>query len=219
MSKAINRDLPPFEETAYHEAAHAVMSLMKGIYVHSVEIYDSVTNGLAGCCIISQSDNLKGYVSAMLAGPAMDSIYKSEPMHFSYFSGGSRDFEMAFEACQAVLAPRPPQEISGLVPSELSDIRGMAQDIYDGWRPEGIHGRVKRKLTMYLKRYAESLDYIQEYVHSEATLVRNELCSSEIGRVFIPAVAKCLLAERRLTQEDLVKICLSAPNRSACLSS
>jgi hypothetical protein len=219
MSKAINRDLPPFEETAYHEAAHAVMSLMKGIYVHSVEIYDSVTNGLAGCCIISQSENLKGYVSAMLAGPAMDSIHKSEPMHVSYFSVGSRDFEMAFEACQAVLAPRPPQEIRGLVPSELSDIRGMAQDIYDGWRPEGIHGQAKRKLTMYLKRYAESLNFIQEYVHSEASIVRNEICDSEIGSVFIPAVAKSLLSERKLTQKDLIKICLSASNSSACLFS
>lgn len=197
-------------DTAHHEAAHAVMCLMTGCYVERVKIYSEPKDGYLGRCLCEMTSDWKKNVWVYLAGPAMDSIRTSAPMFVSYIRGGGEDFDQALDLFHTALLPRPEAGIREFVPLNRDVLDLMAEDVLEGRELANVPANVRRKVAVYLEQYAAAVDSVHDLIHAEAETVRQTLLDNKCFQTFIPAVANALLEKRQLTHADLIKICTAA---------
>ncbi|MCM5560064.1 M50 family metallopeptidase [Pleomorphomonas sp. JP5] len=195
------------EATAYHEAAHAVMAFLKGCYIHRVEVFERPSQGMLGICVHSRAKYWHDSVWIALAGPVMDSIRNSWTLDQAVQCGGADDYYKVWQEYERLLAPRPKPEIREWIPESPDERSEIVHWYLEGWRPDDVHGQLKRKLTLYVKEYARTWEYIKELIIGDVEFVKREITENLVFVGLINAVASELIKRRKLRHNDIISIC------------
>lgn len=213
MNNQLNASKNKDEErriTAYHEAAHAVMCIWKNVPVFEVEVFDKPREDRAiGVCRSSEPKSWRDTVWISLAGPVMDAIQLERPFFLNDAPGCRSDIEAAWGAYLSVLAPRPPVVLSKWLPTEVCSNLTTLVDAYEfeGWRPEGLSGQLKRKMTMYCRKYGEALDFIHERLQDESASIIRFMRDTPAFMKCVTEIAERLLRKSKLTCEEIYESC------------
>lgn len=206
----INQDRYDRRAIAYHEAAHAVMCIWRNVPVSMVEILDEPTEeGAIGLCYHKKPKDWLDTVRICLAGPVMDAIKSKRPFSLHDAPGGRSDIDEAWQAYVSALAPRPPVALHDWLPSEAGADLTFLVDAYtiEGWRPEGVSGQLKRKMTLFCKRYDDALDFIHALIGDETTSLIRFMNETPAFMACVKAVADRMLEKSRLTSSEIYEAC------------
>lgn len=190
--------------TAFHEAAHAVMCIIKRGELDEVIVNEEAdADGRLGSCHYFEADKYMDRVWIALAGPAATSIQLGIGLREAYLSGGQYDFDKAYSELGRVLYPR--------VPAELRDYIGLDARKYlrvhaDGWVPEGVHGQMKRKLTAFTKECVKVDEYVCSWVRWEAEQVRHWLSETSGMLDSVKYLADHLFKVRRMKGKEIIEL-------------
>lgn len=189
--------------TAFHEAAHAVMAMMKGAMVYEIAVLDEPDErGRGGYCTVEKTGSLLRDVWVYLAGPAADTIHRKIGFLDTFLFHGSLDFDMAKSEFAKLLMPRVPVELRDYIGDDTEDYLSAA---FDGWVPEGTRGQTKRKLTVFTKKCLEIDARITSQIYEEARQVR-ELVSTKALLDGVTHLANQLAAVRKMTGHEMVQV-------------
>lgn len=127
------------DESAYHEAGHALMAFVAGAEIQTVTIEPNRDDGPARYADIrmrwpterfSDRELRTKVVLVALAGPVAESIYQGEPLHPGFVPEWSSDWQVAWDAASDLL-PDPKDRLAFLEQSCRELHRLLGRD--DHW--------------------------------------------------------------------------------------
>lgn len=196
--------------TAHHEAAHAVMCIWRNVPVSTVEIFDEPTeDGAIGLCWHAKPSDWLDTVRICLAGPVMDALKSKRPFSLNDAPGGGSDIDKAWQAYVSALAPHPPVALQEWLPAEAGADLTFLVDAYttEGWRPEGVSGQLKRRMTLFCKKYDDAMDFIHALISDETTSLIRFMNETPTFMTCVTAVADRLLEKSKLTSSEIYEAC------------
>jgi hypothetical protein len=184
--------------TAFHEAAHAVMAMMKRCWVSELVVYDEPREGVLGCCWRTPASHWMDDVWVHLAGPVADTINCNIEIREAFFKGGQSDFEKARARFGKLLYPRIPDELRDHIGEDVGTFLTL---VCDGWVPEGLRGQCKRRFTLFANKCLEVDHHICSWIYDEAKRVREFMIDTPWFLEGVRHLADHLAEARHVTGE------------------
>ncbi|PIO98278.1 hypothetical protein [Pleomorphomonas carboxyditropha] len=175
-----------------------------------VEILDEPTeDGAIGLCYHYKPGDWLDTVRICLAGPVMDALKSRRPFYLNDAPGGGSDIDQAWQAYVSALAPRPPVALQEWLPAEAGADLTSLVDAYtiEGWRPEGLSGQLKRKMTLFCNKYEDALEFIHVLIGQETTSLIRFMNETPAFMTCVTVVADQLLEKSRLTSTEIYEAC------------
>jgi hypothetical protein len=199
--KTINSNV---QDTAFHEAAHATMAMMRGAMVYELAILDEPDElGRQGYCIFEKTGSFMRDAWIILAGPAADTINSKVSFLDAFLSGGSMDYEMVRSKFAKLQMPKIPQELRVYIGDDLEDYLNAA---FHGWVPTNIRGQMKRKLTLFTKKCFEIEGDITTQIYEEAEKVRDFMINTKRLLEGVTHLAGHLVNVRKMTGIEMINV-------------
>lgn len=189
--------------TAFHEAAHGVMAMMKRCRVAELVVYDEPREGVLGCCRHEAASHWMDKVWILLAGPVADTINRNIEIREAFFDGGLSDFEQARATFGKLLYPRIPDEFKGHIGDDVSTYLTLA---CDGWVPEEVRGQCKRRLTLFTNKCLKVDQYICSWIYDEADRVREFMINTPMLLDGVKHLAESLAKARHMTGKTMIDL-------------
>lgn len=187
--------------TAVHEAGHALMALMLGECVTEIVVHDYPDHDeRLGHCRHTVPADWRNGVWITLAGPVATAIHDGRSGVETFTFGDASDVADVWRQCLNLVCRPLPQEFHDVAGD---DHQTFMELVCDGWRPPGIKGQAKRRLTLYAKDYALAADFAHDMLHREKDQVRVWIEERPWFMRLVRQMADEAMSKRRMDAQDI----------------